>query len=354
MLADERSEIAAPSKAIDVSTLHEAQFWRNLENAIKCELCPNGCTIVEGRRGRCRGRENIGGKLYAMGYGKLSTIAIDPIEKKPVYHMLPGSKALSISTAGCVLSCKYCQNWQISQASPEEVCNIKITPEEVVAKALETECKSIAYTYNEPTVFYEFMYATAELAKKKGLKNVMVSCGYINPKPLEKLIPVIDVIKVDLKGFSKDFYQKISGGKLEPVKQTIMALAEAGKLLDIVCLIIPGLNDNEETCREMFAWLKKVGGTETTVFLSRFFPTYRLQNIAPTPISKLEKLHQIALDQGLNYVYIGNAPGHKLENTYCHSCKKMLIERLGYQILQNRLKDGRCPYCGAKIPGIWA
>jgi pyruvate formate lyase activating enzyme len=336
-------------------TVKPARHWHSLpDNLVNCALCPNRCVISPGNRGRCRARVNLEGKLYTLVYGNLSSIAVDPIEKKPVYHMLPGTFSLSVSTAGCVLSCKYCQNWQISQSLPEEVCQTRITPEELVEKAFAMGCKSIAYTYNEPTVFFEFMYDTAVIAKKRGLKNVMVSCGYINEEPLKELIPVIDVIKVDLKGFREDFYRKITGGRLAPVKETISQLAKAEKLIDIVCLIVPGINDDEKICREMFAWIKDTAGPMATVFLSRFYPTYRLKNIAPTPLSKLEKLHAIALEEGLSYVYIGNAPGHAKENTYCHNCKKLIIERLGYQIVKNLIENGACPYCHEQIPGIWA
>lgn len=334
--------------------IKQANFWKALQGTlIKCQLCPNGCIIKNGMRGRCRSRINVEGQLFTLGYGNLSSISIDPIEKKPVFHMLPGSHALSISTAGCVLSCKFCQNWQISQSTPEAVCNVHISPEELVEKAIKMGCESIAYTYNEPTVFFEYMLDTALLAKKKGVRNVMVSCGYINEEPLKELLPVMDVIKVDLKGFTEDFYGKITGGKLQPVMNTISTLASAGKLMDIVCLIIPGLNDDEALCRKMFTWLRKTAGANTSLFLSRFFPTFRLRNLTPTPISKLERLRKIAFEEGLRYVYIGNTPGNEAENTNCHNCNKLLIERLGYQIISNHVKAGKCPYCGVKIPGIW-
>ncbi len=334
--------------------LVEARFWKkNEDGSISCELCPNRCCISNHGRGRCKARTNQDGTLFSLVYGNLSTIAIDPIEKKPVFHVLPGSNSLSISAAGCVLSCRYCQNWQISQATPEEVCNIHITPAMLVDQALKMDCKSISYTYNEPTVFYEFMYDTAKIAQQKGLRNIMVSCGYINPEPLKQLLPLIDVIKVDLKGFSESFYHEVARGRLEPVKQTIANLAAAGKLMDIVCLIVPGLNDQETECNEMFKWLKDTAGENAAIFLSRFYPTFKLKNVAPTPVSKLEKLRQMALATGLKFVYLGNVPGHDGENTYCPKCGKLLIERLGYQIRQNLLKNGCCSYCGEKIPGIW-
>lgn len=336
------------------ANLVEARFWKkNDDGSVSCELCPNRCWINNQARGRCKARTNKDGTLYSMVYGNLSTIAIDPIEKKPVFHVLPGSFSLSISAAGCVLSCRYCQNWQISQALPEEVCNIQATPESLVAQALQMGCKSISYTYNEPTVFYEFMYDTAKLAQEKGLRNIMVSCGYINPEPLKQLLPIMDVVKVDLKGFSEAFYHEIARGRLEPVKQTIEILAKAGKLMDIVCLIVPGLNDDEAECGEMFKWLKTTAGEDAAIFLSRFYPTFKLKNVAPTPLSKLEKLRKLALETGLKFVYLGNVAGHEGENTYCPKCGKLLIERLGYQIRQNLLKNGCCSYCGEKIPGIW-
>lgn len=347
---------AAPEKfQIGNLNLFEAKFWHSLENGmVGCELCPNSCKIKPDSRGRCQARINRDGKLYSLVYGNLSTIAVDPIEKKPVFHVLPGSHSLSISTAGCVLSCRYCQNWQISQALPEEVCVLKTTPEDLVEQALKLKCQSISYTYNEPTVFYEFMQATATLAQKKGLRNIMVSCGYINPEPLKQLLPVMDVVKVDLKGFSEEFYRDIARGRLEPVKETIRLLAGAGKLIDVVCLIVPGLNDDESTCEKMFVWLKENAGADATLFLSRFHPTFKLKNVAPTPVSKLERLRDLALKAGLKYVYLGNVAGHAGESTYCPRCGKLLIERLGYQIRQNLLKDGSCFNCGEKIPGIWS
>ncbi|MGM0598521.1 MAG: AmmeMemoRadiSam system radical SAM enzyme [Candidatus Rifleibacteriota bacterium] len=334
--------------------IHKARHYKTLENnLVNCRLCPNRCVIPPGKRGRCNARLNSNGQLYSLVYGNLSSISVDPIEKKPVFHLLPGTHALSVSAAGCVLSCKYCQNWQISQSLPEEVCNFHITPAELVEKAIELNCDSIAYTYNEPTVFFEFMFDTAIIARKKGLKNVMVSCGYINQEPLKELIEVMDIIKVDLKGFSEDFYKKVTGGRLEPVKKTIETLARNKKLLDIVCLIIPGLNDDTETCSKMYNWLLKVAGPLPSLFVSRYYPTYKLRNIGPTPVSKLENLRKLAIKTGLKYVYIGNVSGHEGEDTFCHNCGKLLIDRLGYQIVANNLKDGKCPYCKTEIPGIW-
>ncbi|MFZ5951742.1 MAG: AmmeMemoRadiSam system radical SAM enzyme [Candidatus Rifleibacteriota bacterium] len=334
--------------------LHPASFWSADENLIvNCELCPNRCRIGANHRGRCKARLNKDGQLFSLVYGNLSTIAVDPIEKKPVFHVLPGSFSLSVSAAGCVLSCRYCQNWQISQATPEEVCNIQITPQQLVEKAIELDCKSISYTYNEPTVFYEFMYDTAVLAQKKGLRNIMVSCGYINEKPLQNIMEVMDVIKVDLKGFTEEFYQNVTKGHLEPVKSTISTLAKAGKLMDIVCLIVPGLNDDEKVCNEMFKWLFETSGPDISLFLSRFHPTYQIRNISPTPVSVLEKLRKLAINAGINYVYLGNVPGHEAENTYCPKCGQMLIQRFGYQVRENRLKDGHCFKCNKEIKGIW-
>jgi pyruvate formate lyase activating enzyme len=335
-------------------SLKPARHFDRLENDIvQCALCPNRCRIVPGGRGRCKARINANGNLFTLVYGHLSSVSIDPIEKKPVYHMLPGSKSLSVSTAGCVLSCKYCQNWQISQALPEEVCKRTISPQELVDQAIKLDCASIAFTYNEPTVFFEYMYDTAVIARKKNIKTVMVSCGYINQKPLEELLPVIDVIKVDLKGFTQDFYKKVTGGKLEPVKNTIATLSRAKKLVNIVCLIIPGLNDDKDECLKMFKWIYKTAGPDATLFLSRFYPTYRLRNISPTPLKTLETLRKMAMAEGLRYVYIGNYPGHEGENTYCPKCGKILIDRMGYQIRSNLIVDGSCPECGQKIPGIW-
>ncbi len=336
------------------SSLREALFYTKLDdNYVQCQLCPRRCVIPEGGRGFCGVRKNIGGKLYSLVYGKPGAVHIDAIEKKPLFHVLPGSRTFSIATAGCNLRCKFCQNWQISQAKPEEVQSVNLEPAQVVAKTKESNCKSITYTYTEPTIFYEYALETAKIARKEGLKNYMHSAGFINPKPLRELCKYLDAANVDLKGFSEDYYQKFCQGHLKDILRSLKIIKEEGVWLEITNLIIPTLNDDPKLIREMCMWIKDNLGAETPVHFSRFYPMYKLRNLSPTPISTLEKARKIARDVGLKFVYIGNIPGHQGENTYCPACHKLLIERVGYSILSNNLEKGRYKFCRRKIPGIW-
>ena len=362
---------------------HQAEFSKKICNGVQCEMCPHKCFLPDGARGKCRVRINLGGSLLTLNYSKPVTVHIDPIEKKPVYHLLPGSLIYSIATAGCNLKCKWCQNWQISQIYPEEApekllvpVNLKLsfnpltkqvtgkikhkelsflTPAEVVDYAIKSKCKSIAYTYSEPVIFYEYMYDTAKLAREKGLKNVMVTAGYINPAPLRRLVKYMDIVKVDLKGFNKKFYEDYVGGDLERVKEALMVLKEEKVFFEIVNLIVPTLNDSDADMREMVLWIKTNLGVNVPIFFSRFSPNYKLKNVPVTSVETLEKARNIALKEGLNFVYIGNLSGHPGESTYCPKCKKMLIKRHGYAILGDLISrnGGKCPYCQAKIPGIW-
>jgi len=282
-------------------------------------------------------------------------VHIDPIEKKPVYHMLPGSRIFSIATVGCNLRCSFCQNWEISQCYPEQAKTFGqiLTPEQVVDAAIKNGCNSIAYTYSEPAVFYEYMIDTAKLAKEKGLRNVMVSAGYINPEPLKELAPYFDVIKIDLKGFNEGFYRKTVGGDLRYVLDTLRELKKLGVMTEVVNLVVPGLNDDMAQIKRMCGWIYENMGPDTPVFFSRFTPQYRLSNLPATPIETLEKAREIALGSGLRYVYIGNVPGHPGENTYCPDCGRILIHRYGYAILENNIRAGKCVFCAKIIPGIW-
>jgi len=334
--------------------LKEASFWKKLEDKIvQCQLCPRKCVIHENRRGFCGTRENQSGVLYTMVYAKPVAIHVDPIEKKPLFHFLPSSSAFSIATTGCNLKCKFCQNWEISQARPEEVEYTYIEPKELVEKALESGSLSIAYTYTEPTIFYEYMFETAKIARTHGLKNVMHSNGYINEEPLRQLCKYLDAANIDLKGFSDEYYEKLTDATLEPVLKSLKVLRQEGVHIEITNLILPGFNDDETMLRKMCLWIKDNLGDYTPLHFGRFFPLYKLANLNPTPIETLEKARQIALDCGLKYVYIGNVVGHTSENTFCPRCKKIIIERKGYFITQNNLLDGRCKFCGEKIEGVW-
>lgn len=333
----------------------EALFYDKLPNkVVQCRLCPRNCVIPEGRRGFCGVRENRNGILYTLSYGRLVSLNdIDPIEKKPLFHFLPGTRTFSLATAGCNLKCKFCQNWEISQRRPDELNYTYLEPAQLVQKAKASGLKSIAYTYTEPTIFYEYMLETAKLARGQGLKNVMHSNGYINEEPLRELAKYLDAANIDLKGFSDDFYSKLTAGTVAPVLKSLQVLRQAGVHVEITNLIIPGFNDDEASLIKMCKWIKENLGADTPVHFSRFFPLYKLVSLDPTPVETLEKARKIAQDSGLRYVYIGNVAGNAAENTYCPKCKKVLIERRGYFILQNNIEDGMCKFCGEKIAGIW-
>jgi len=324
-----------------------------MSKTVQCELCPNGCVLEEGQHSRCRARMNKNGTLYSLVYGKPCAVHIDPIEKKPFFHFLPGTLAFSIATAGCVLSCKFCQNWQISQAKPEDTDNYDLPPDKVVNNAIAYKCRSVTYTYTEPTVFYEYMYDTAIIAKKNGIKNTMHSCGYINEKPLRKLSKYMDAADIDLKGFTEDFYSRICSGSLKPVLNSLVVLKEEKVWLEITNLLIPTLNDDMKKIREMSRWIQKNLGADVPLHFSRFFPNYKLTNLPPTPLETLVEARKTAMDAGLRFVYIGNIR-QEAESTFCPKCKKLLIERIGYFLKQNNISDGKCKFCSISIAGIWS
>ena len=341
---------------IDNQRIRAAEWgtWSCL--GVQCELCPFRCFLPEGARGLCKVRMNTGSRLKTLVYAQPVTVHVDPIEKKPVYHMKPGSKILSIATVGCNLKCSFCQNWELSQSYPEKTTLAEgrmLSPEQVVALAKKYNCNSIAYTYSEPIIFYEYVMDVAKLAKKNGLKNVMVSAGYINPEPLRKIAPYFDVVKVDLKGFNKRFYRDVVGGRLEYVLETLKELKKQNVLTEIVNLVVPGLNDDPDEIKKMCEWIFINLGPDTPLFFSRFTPQYKLNNLPVTPVETLEKAREIALRSKLKYVYLGNVAGHKGENTFCPSCSRVLVRRYGYSILANNIQNGSCRFCGEKIPGLW-
>ncbi len=334
--------------------VREAKWWKSACAGVQCTLCPFDCFLPEGARGRCNVRMNQAGRLVTLVYGQPLAVHVDPIEKKPVFHLYPGSRSFSLATAGCNLRCSFCQNWEISQVRPEQAKGQTMMPEQVVENALLTDSRSIAYTYSEPAVFYEYVYDTARLAKERGLKNVMVSAGYIHEAPLKELSPFIDVMKVDLKGFNEDFYRKTVGGKLKYVLNTIVNVAKFGIFGEIVNLVIPTLNDSPGEIRQLCRWVRREVGPDFPVFFSRFTPQYQLKNLPPTPVETIQRAREIGLEEGLHYVYTGNTPGDAGENTYCPTCHRALIERYGYAVIAYRLKSGGfCPYDGTKIPGVW-
>lgn len=338
---------------IDKERVRQAEWEKPDCLGVQCELCPFYCFLPEGARGICKVRMNVAGRLKTLVYAQPVSVNIDPIEKKPVYHILPGSRIFSIATVGCNLKCSFCQNWEISQCYPEQAQGKILTPAQIVDLAIKYECNSIAYTYSEPVVFYEYVLDTAKLAKKKGLRNVLVSAGYINPKPLRELAPYFDVIKIDLKGFNEKFYKNVVGGNLKFVLDTLLELEKLDVLTEVVNLVVPTLNDDMDEIRQMCQWIYDNLGRDTPLFFSRFSPQYRLMNLPPTPVETLERAREIALKVGLRYVYIGNVSGHPAENTYCPNCGRILVRRYGYAILDNKIIKGKCYFCQESIPGIW-
>jgi len=331
----------------------EALFVEPTAGGVHCLKCPNSCTIPEGGTGLCRNRVNVRGKLYSIAYGNPCAVHVDPIEKKPLFHFLPGTRAFSFAAAGCNLACLNCQNWQISQVSPKETENEDLMPRAAVEAARQSGAESIAYTYGEPTTFYEYAYDTAEIARKEGIRNVWKSNGYIEEAPLRRLCRVIDAANIDLKSFDEGIYKRLNAGMLAPVLRSLRIFRQMGVWLEITNLVIPGWTDDLEMIRRMCSWLCNYGLNTAPLHFSRFVPLYKLNQLPPTPVKRLEEARDVAMKEGMLYVYIGNVPGHEAENTYCHRCRKMILERKGYAILQNQIRKGRCAYCSTEIPGVW-
>ncbi|MFC1546615.1 AmmeMemoRadiSam system radical SAM enzyme, partial [bacterium] len=344
------------TSVVSAEDFKEAGFYEKLENKIvQCALCPFRCVLSPGQIGICRSRKNINGILRALSYNNLCAVHVDPIEKKPFFHFLPGTWAFSIAAAGCNLRCKFCQNWQISQVSPLETINYNYTPEQCVLLAQKYGCQSIAYTYSEPTNFYEYMYDTAVLAKQAGIKNVYHSSGYINEEPLRELCRYLDAADIDLKGFTEEYYQKMCGASLAPVLRTLKVLKEEGVWLEITTLIVTGQNDDLPTLRKMFRWIKDNLGKDVPLHLSRFHPMYKLKNLPPTPIETLESARRSAIEEGMQYVYIGNVFGNQYEDTFCPRCGRKVIDRAGYKIVEYKISDkGECAFCKYKISGVYS
>ena len=313
--------------------LVEARYYRKLEHKkIICKLCPRECEIDDWERGYCGVRENRDGTYYTLVHSRPCTWHVDPIEKKPLFHFLPGTNAYSISTVGCNVECKFCQNWQISQMRPEQSRDFKLSPEEIARLAEESGSKSIAYTYAEPVIFYEYMYDCAVEGKKRGIRNVMISNGYINLDPMEEVCKQLDAVKIDLKAYTEEFYRDQVSGELKPVLDTLVLLKKMGVWFEIVYLVIPTLNDRKSEIEAMCQWIVSDLGEDVPVHFSRFWPQYKLKNLPPTPINTLEKARDIALSSGIHFAYIGNVPGHKGENTYCPNCSATVVSRTVYNV----------------------
>ncbi len=331
----------------------ESPYYMSTPRGVKCMICPNYCILREGQESICRTHVAKDNKLYTIAYGNPCSVHIDPIEKKPLFHFLPASKSFSIATAGCNLACLNCQNWEISQESPRNTRNEELFPAQVISEASANHCQSIAYTYAEPIAFYEYAFDTARLARERGIKNLMISNGFINAAPMRELARYLDAANINLKSFSDDIYSSLNGGSLQPVLNTLKILKEEGVWLEITNLIVPGWTDKMDMIREMCDWLYKNGFSDYPLHFSRFFPLYKLTSLPYTPVSVLEKAREIALNAGLKYVYIGNVPGSPAENTICPGCKKVVMERKGFTILANNLKADHCKFCGTKIAGVW-
>lgn len=332
----------------------EARYYTKIEgNRIICKMCPRECIVSPGKRGHCEVRENQNGIYVSLVYGRIAAHHVDPIEKKPFYHVMPGNSAFSVATAGCNVDCKFCQNWELAQRRPEDLENVAFTPQELVAYTKRCNSKIIAFTYNEPTIQNEFVYDVASEAKAQGVKTVVISNGYINEAPMNALCNVIDAYKVDLKSFSPSYYEEVVGGRLGPVLDSLVRLKSNKIWIEIVYLTVPTLNDKPAEVNEMAKWILSELGADVPVHFSRFYPKYKLKNLPPTPVSTLENLRKTAQDAGLHHVYLGNVPGHEGENTICPSCNKLLIGRMGYRIFQNHMQGGTCKHCGDKIAGVW-
>lgn len=333
---------------------HEAAYYTPLDDkVVRCDLCPRHCRVPDGGRGYCRVRENRGGRYFTLVHSRPCAINLDPIEKKPLFHVFPGTKAYSLGTVGCNLHCKFCQNWDISQAKPEAVSAPLRTPGDVANAAVKAKARTLAFTYSEPIVFYEFMADCAKAAKAQGIDSIVVSNGFINEKPLNDLLPHVKAIKIDLKAFTQSFYGDICDGVLQPVLDTIKRIAKSKVWLEIVCLLIPTLNDNPDDLRKLAAWIVKEAGPHVPLHFTRYQPLYQLRNLPPTPPATLLRARELAMKEGCQFVYTGNVPGLAGQDTICPSCGTVLIRRYSYVIEKNSIRDGQCPACHKPVPGCW-
>ncbi len=334
----------------------EAYLYEILnDKKVKCNLCNHRCEIKDGRRGICGVRENREGTLETLVYGRIIARHIDPIEKKPLYHLMPGSLSYSVATAGCNFRCLFCQNADIAQMPSDrkgKIAGDLFSPQDVVAAALKGDCKSIAYTYTEPTVYFEFAFDTAKLAHEKGIQNVFVTNGYMTAEALHMINPYLDAANVDLKAFTEDFYKTYCGAKLEHVKESLKLMKSLGIFIEVTTLLIPGLNDDKDELEKLAKFLADSLGTETPWHISRFHPTYKLTDRPPTPVETLVTAREIGIKAGLKYVYTGNVPGESGEKTFCYSCGEILIDRWGFYIKKNVIEESRCPYCDVEIHGV--
>ncbi len=332
----------------------EAKYYEKQPNRkVKCVLCPRECVIDDHERGYCGARENRGGVYYSLVYSRVCSAHVDPIEKKPFFHFHPGTMAFSIATAGCNVNCKMCQNWEISQVRPEQVQSMYLPPQQVAALAKQGECRSIAYTYNEPTIFLEYLLDTANAGRQAGLKSAVVSGGYIQQDPLKELCRHVDAIKIDVKAFSQKFYTEVVNGELKPVLDALVTMRKLGMWAEIVYLVVPTLNDSDREFRALAKWVRSELGLDVPLHFSRFVPQYLLTNLPPTPLQTLERAKAASDAEGLHYVYLGNVPGHPAEKTYCPKCRRVVVDREGFLVKAVQISKGKCRYCQQPIAGVW-
>lgn len=341
----------APSKPWKWSV--EAYYYESFGQDVQCGVCPNRCYLEPGDRSICRSRVNIDGKLYSLAYGNPCAIHIDPIEKKPLNHFYPGTSVYSLATTGCNFRCLNCQNWEISQQKPEDVRHGELFPPDVVKEAIKRGTPSIAYTYSEAITYYEYMYDTARIASEASMNNVLVSNGYINEDPLIELAGYLDGANINLKSFDERIYQSLNGGSLKPVLNTFKTLHDEGVWFEMTTLVVPTYVDDSEMIKRMCGWILRELGPDYPLHFLRFFPHYKLNRLPATPISTLERFRELAMEEGIHYVYLGNVPGHEGSNTYCHNCGKLLIDRKGYNLSPVHFEKGRCTFCNTSIPGRW-
>jgi pyruvate formate lyase activating enzyme len=345
---------AAPQKQDDSRFTVEAKFYQKLQNKkIKCKLCPRECTVGDKERGYCGVRENRRGTYYTLVHSRVCAAHIDPIEKKPLFHYLPGTLAFSLATAGCNVNCKFCQNWDISQVRPEQVPADYAPPKLVAALAKQHGCPTIAYTYSEPVIFSEYLMDAADAGHEVGVRSVVVSNGYTQEEALKTAYGKMDAVKIDLKAFSESYYKDVVVGELKPVLDALVTLQKMGKWTEIVYLVVPTLNDSDSEFRGLVRWIKTNLGVDAPLHFTQFHPEYLLKNLPITPVPTLERAKAIADAEGLHYVYIGNVPGHPAENTYCPKCHRLVVERVGMTAKQVLIRKGTCPFCGQPIPGVW-
>jgi pyruvate formate lyase activating enzyme len=345
---------AGQQKQDDSQFTVEAKFYQKLQNRkIKCKLCPRECVVGDKERGYCGVRENHGGTYYSLVHSRVCAAHVDPVEKKPLFHYLPGTTAFSLATAGCNVNCKFCQNWDISQSRPEQIPSTYVPPQRVAELAKQYKCPTIAYTYSEPVIFSEFLMDAADAGHEAGIRSIVVSNGYMQQESLKAAYGKMDAVKIDLKAFSEKYYKEVVTGQLKPVLDSLVTLKKMGKWTEIVYLVVPGMNDGDEEFRGLAVWIKTNLGSDVPLHFTQFHPEYLLKNLPITPVPTLERAKAIADAEGLHYVYIGNVPGHPAQNTYCPQCRKMLVERVAFTANKVMISKGRCPACQHPIPGVW-